>query len=205
MVLLVDLDTQKGKPTEHEALRVVGNLTTPDGALAPPEMVKRVGIGTRVRMVFSDVADGLALPQWTIDESATQPDQPWRYPEVGGVGRFRDRNGTREPLQRHAGLVGDVVADEAQQKLKSEQHRQRSDQDGARRGRHADCRRSHPVGGAEYRAEDEQDCAEHQLQRGDVEVPQEVGIEQALEELARVLDQEFGQDAADPQVAALVP
>ena len=29
MVLLVDLDTQKGKPTEHEALRVVGNLTTP--------------------------------------------------------------------------------------------------------------------------------------------------------------------------------
>ena len=35
MVLLVDLDTQKGKPTEHEALRVVGNLVTPDGELAP--------------------------------------------------------------------------------------------------------------------------------------------------------------------------
>ena len=31
MVLLVDLDTQKGQPSEHEALRVVGNLTTPDG------------------------------------------------------------------------------------------------------------------------------------------------------------------------------
>ena len=41
MVLLVDLDTQKGKPTEHEALRVVGNLTTPDGMLAPPDVVKR--------------------------------------------------------------------------------------------------------------------------------------------------------------------
>ena len=38
LVLLVDLDTQKGKPTEHEALRVVGNLATPDGKLAPPEM-----------------------------------------------------------------------------------------------------------------------------------------------------------------------
>ena len=81
LVLLVDLDTQKGKPTEHEALRVVGNLTTPDGKLAPPEMVKRVGIGTRVRMVFSDVAPGLSLPQWTIDETAKQPAKPWRYPQ----------------------------------------------------------------------------------------------------------------------------
>src|SRR5690606_22218942 len=55
MLLVVDLDTQKGQPTEHEALRVVGNLTTPDGELAPPDMVKKVGIGTRVRMVFQDV------------------------------------------------------------------------------------------------------------------------------------------------------
>jgi len=34
-----------------------------------------------VRMVFSDVAAGLALPQWTIDETATQPEKPWRYPQ----------------------------------------------------------------------------------------------------------------------------
>ena len=81
LVLLVDLDRQLGMPTEHEALRVVGNLTTPDGKFAPPEMVKRVGIGTRVRMVFTDVAPGLALPQWTIDEDAKQPDKPWRYPQ----------------------------------------------------------------------------------------------------------------------------
>jgi hypothetical protein len=70
LILLVDLDTQKGKPTEHEALRVVGNLATPDGQLAPPEMVRRVGIGTRVRMVFSDVGDGIALPQWTIEKAS---------------------------------------------------------------------------------------------------------------------------------------
>ena len=70
LVLLVDLDTQKGKPTEHEALRVVGNLATSDGKLAPPEMVKKVGIGTRVRMVFTDVVAGLSLPQWTLDETA---------------------------------------------------------------------------------------------------------------------------------------
>jgi hypothetical protein len=81
LILIVDLDTQKGKPSEHEALRVVGNLTLPDGTLAPPEKVRSVGIGTRVRMVFTDVAPGLALPQWTIDEAAPQPDKPWRYPQ----------------------------------------------------------------------------------------------------------------------------
>jgi uncharacterized OB-fold protein len=81
LVLLVDLDTQKGKPSEHEALRVVGNLVTPEGQLAPPEMVRRVGIGTRVRMVFADVAPGLALPPWTIDEGTSQPASPWRDPQ----------------------------------------------------------------------------------------------------------------------------
>jgi uncharacterized protein len=79
MVLLVDLDTQKGEPTADEALRVIGNLCTPDGQLAPPEIVKSVGVGTRVRMVFSDVSAGIALPQWTIDETAQQPAKPWRY------------------------------------------------------------------------------------------------------------------------------
>jgi hypothetical protein len=79
LVLLVDLDTQKGKPTEHEALRVVGNLATADGKLAPPELVSQVGIGTRVRMVFSDVAPGLSLPQWALDDA--QPEKAWRYPQ----------------------------------------------------------------------------------------------------------------------------
>src|ERR1700675_3888413 len=81
LILMVDLDTQKGQPTADEALRVVGNLCTPDGKLAPPDMVRRVGIGSRVRMVFSDVTEGLALPQWTIDETAQQPANVWRYPQ----------------------------------------------------------------------------------------------------------------------------
>ena len=81
LVLLVELDTQRGTPSEHEALRVTGNLARADGSLAPPEMVRRVGIGTRVRMVFTKVADGLALPQWTIDERAPQPAEVWRYPQ----------------------------------------------------------------------------------------------------------------------------
>jgi len=80
LVLVVDLDTQKGEPTEHEALRVVGNLVTPDGELAPPEMVEQVGIGTRVRMVFVPAGDGIALPQWTIDTDGEQPAEVWRYP-----------------------------------------------------------------------------------------------------------------------------
>lgn len=82
LILLVDLDTQKGEPTEHEALRVAGNLVTPDGAFAPPEMIERVGIGTRVRMVFVEVCDGISIPHWTIDEEAEQPDPPWRYPDA---------------------------------------------------------------------------------------------------------------------------
>jgi uncharacterized OB-fold protein len=81
MVLLVELDTQQGAPTPDDALRVAANLTTLSGELASPETVRSVGIGTRVRMVFSDVSDGLALPQWTIDETAKQPDKPWRYPQ----------------------------------------------------------------------------------------------------------------------------
>ena len=80
LVLLVDLDTQHRVPSEQESLRVIGNLLTAEGKFAPIEMVKRVGIGTRVRMVFADVAPGLSLPHWTIDESAPQP-KPWRYSE----------------------------------------------------------------------------------------------------------------------------
>jgi uncharacterized OB-fold protein len=80
LLLLVELDTQRDQPTEHEALRVLANLVTPECELAPPEMVKRVGIGTRVRMVFADVGEDFALPQWTIDEEVEQP-VPWRYPQ----------------------------------------------------------------------------------------------------------------------------
>jgi len=81
LVLLVELDTQRGEPTEHEALRVMGNLVTPEGVLAGPEEVRRVGIGTRVRMVMTPVSEGLAIPNWTIDTSATQPANPWRFPD----------------------------------------------------------------------------------------------------------------------------
>lgn len=80
LVLLVELDTQRGAPSEHESLRVLGNLVDADGRLADPETIARVGIGTRVRMVFTDIGDGFAIPQWTIDEQAAQA-PAWRYPQ----------------------------------------------------------------------------------------------------------------------------
>ena len=81
MILVVDLDVQKGEPTEHESLRVAGNLVTADGKFAPLEIIKTVGIGTRVRMVFTQVIKGFAIPHWTIDKDAKQPKLPWRYPQ----------------------------------------------------------------------------------------------------------------------------
>jgi uncharacterized OB-fold protein len=81
LILLVELDVQRGLPNAGDALRMIGNLTTPDGVLAAPAIARTVGIGSRVRMVFTPIAPGLALPQWTLDETAIQPARPWRYPE----------------------------------------------------------------------------------------------------------------------------
>ena len=78
---IVELDAQKGQPGPHDGLRVAANLATPDGQLAAPEAIASVGIGSRVRMVFKPVAEGLAIPLWTLDETAEQPAAPWRYPE----------------------------------------------------------------------------------------------------------------------------
>jgi len=77
MVVLVELDTQRGQPSAHEGLRILANLVTPDGALAPAEQVAQVGIGTRLRMAFTQIAPEMALPQWTIDPDAPAV-KPWR-------------------------------------------------------------------------------------------------------------------------------
>ncbi len=79
MIMLVELDTQKGVPSEHEALRIMGNLATAGGDLAPPEMVRQVGIGSRLRIVYKDIGEELSQPLWMLDETAEQPAQPWRY------------------------------------------------------------------------------------------------------------------------------
>ena len=78
LTLLVELDAQRGEPTEHEAIRIVGNLVTAAGELAPPDVVSTAGIGSRVRIVYVDIGAGFALPQWTLDPEVPQP-TPWRY------------------------------------------------------------------------------------------------------------------------------
>lgn len=77
MVLIVELDTQKGSPSVEDGLRVVGNLVNSDGSFASLQDVERVGIGSRVSMTFSKITEGLALPQWTLAQS----DVPWRCPK----------------------------------------------------------------------------------------------------------------------------
>jgi hypothetical protein len=59
---------------------MIGNLATIDAALAPPELVRTVGIGSRVRVVFASAGQNIAIPLWTLDESQTAV-MPWRYPE----------------------------------------------------------------------------------------------------------------------------
>jgi uncharacterized OB-fold protein len=79
LLLLVELDTQRGKPGEHDGLRITGNLATADGELADDTLVRSVGIGSRLKMTFKDAGDDIAIPLWCIDEDAEQPDKPWRY------------------------------------------------------------------------------------------------------------------------------
>ena len=75
-VVLVELDEQRGKPTEHEALRIIANLVTPD---FKPEAEQNVAIGKRVRVIFQDIGDDFALPQFTLSEEPPQG-RVWSFP-----------------------------------------------------------------------------------------------------------------------------
>lgn len=77
VVVLVELDEQRGRPTSDEALRIIGNLVRPDGGLADGSAV---AIGLRVRVVFQDLADHLALPQFTLTDEPPEA-RVWRLPE----------------------------------------------------------------------------------------------------------------------------
>ena len=66
-VVLVELDEQRGRPTPDEALRIIGNLVKDD---LSPEAEARVAIGARVKVVFQDLADHFALPQFTLSGEA---------------------------------------------------------------------------------------------------------------------------------------
>lgn len=75
-VVVVELDEQRGQPTEHEGIRMVTNLVD---AQFNPEAEANVAIGKRVRVVFQKISDELMLPQFTLsDEPPTGP--VWQFP-----------------------------------------------------------------------------------------------------------------------------
>jgi uncharacterized OB-fold protein len=73
-VVLVELDEQRGKPTADEALRIIGNLVKADLTM---EDEAQVAIGTRVRVVFQDLAEHMALAQFVLTDEPTQG-RVWR-------------------------------------------------------------------------------------------------------------------------------
>jgi uncharacterized OB-fold protein len=74
-VVLVELDEQRGVPTEHEALRMFANLV--DNELGP-EQEENVAIGKRVEVVFMEIGDGFALPQFRLT-SEPPPGETWQF------------------------------------------------------------------------------------------------------------------------------
>jgi uncharacterized OB-fold protein len=73
-VVLIELDEQKAQPTPDEGLRIIANLVKPDLTMEPEA---NVAIGKRVKVVFQDLADHLALPQFTLSDEPPQG-RVWR-------------------------------------------------------------------------------------------------------------------------------
>jgi uncharacterized OB-fold protein len=76
-VVLIELEEQRAQPTPDEALRIVANLVTSDGR---PEAEANVAIGKRVRVLFHDLADHMALPQFALSDEPPEG-RVWRLPE----------------------------------------------------------------------------------------------------------------------------
>jgi len=72
-----DLDLLVWPEQADEALRIIGNLVKPDLTM---EDERDVAIGRRVRVVFQDLADHLALPQFTLTDEPPAG-RLWRLPE----------------------------------------------------------------------------------------------------------------------------
>ena len=75
-VVLVELDEQRGYPTEHDGLRVIAGLVDAGGS---PEREENVAIGKRVTVDFADLGGGLALPRFRLTDEPPEG-EPWRFP-----------------------------------------------------------------------------------------------------------------------------
>ena len=74
-IVLVELDEQRGVPTEHDGLRIISSLVDAEGN---PEDAERVAIGARVEVEFADLGDGLALPRFTLSDEPPEGEL-WRF------------------------------------------------------------------------------------------------------------------------------
>jgi len=75
-VVVVELDEQRGVPTEHEGLRLVANLVDEQ---FNPETEANVAIGKRVEVVFQTINEEFSLPQFKLsNEPPTGP--VWQFP-----------------------------------------------------------------------------------------------------------------------------
>ena len=81
LLLLVELEEQRDHPAPYDGLRITGNLADADGQLASADLVRQVGIGSLLKVVFISIGNGIALPLWCLDDDAEQPNKPWRYPD----------------------------------------------------------------------------------------------------------------------------
>jgi uncharacterized OB-fold protein len=63
-IAIIELDEQRGQPTEFDGLRLLTNLVNADG---DPEAEENFKIGDRVQVTFTKLADDFALPQFTIE------------------------------------------------------------------------------------------------------------------------------------------
>jgi uncharacterized OB-fold protein len=75
-VVVVELDEQRGVPTEHEGIRMLANLVD---AQFQPEAEANVAIGKRVEVVFQDLSDEFTLPQFRLSNEPP-PGRVWQFP-----------------------------------------------------------------------------------------------------------------------------
>ena len=81
LILLVDLDTQKGEPTADEALRVVGNLRTPDGHSRRPTGAAASASAPGCAWCSATSHPAFPCRNGRSTKPPTQPEKPWRYPQ----------------------------------------------------------------------------------------------------------------------------
>ena len=76
-IVLVELDEQRGQPSDYDGLRITGNLVDANFNM---EKEENVGIGKRVEAVFQPVEEGFMLPQWRlIDEPDDDTGLVWSH------------------------------------------------------------------------------------------------------------------------------